>query len=150
MIGILTASLSRRAGGLYDATRYLAQSLRHTPLDLHIFGLADPDTSRDRAGWGQLPVQTFAVRGPGFFGYAPALAPALATANLDLLHVHGLWMYPSVASRQWSQRQQKPTVITPHGMLDPWAVRNARWKKRIAGWFYENAHLCGAACLHAL
>ena len=149
-IGLLTASLSRRAGGLYDATRHLASSLHNPPLEIQVFGLTDPDAARDRAGWGQLPVQTFAVRGPGFFGYAPALAPALSAANLDLLHVHGLWMYPSAASRQWNQRQQKPTIITPHGMLDPWAVRNAQWKKRIAGWLYENAHLRGAACLHAL
>jgi poly(glycerol-phosphate) alpha-glucosyltransferase len=35
-------------------------------------------------------------------------------------------------------------------MLDPWVVRNAQWKKRLAGWLYENAHLRGAACLHAL
>lgn len=149
-IGLLTASLSRRAGGLYDATRHLASSLHNPPLEIQVFGLTDPDAARDRAGWGQLPVQTFAVRGPHFFGYAPTLAPALSAANLDLLHVHGLWMYPSAASRQWSQRQQKPTIITPHGMLDPWAVRNAQWKKRLVGWLYENAHLRGAACLHAL
>lgn len=149
-VGLLTASLSRRAGGLYDATRHLASSLHNPPLDVQVFGLTDPDTSRDRAGWSQLPVQAFAVRGPRFFGYAPTLAPALSAATLDLLHVHGLWMYPSVASRRWSQHQQKPTIITPHGMLDSWAIRNARWKKRIAGWLYENAHLRGATCLHAL
>lgn len=35
-------------------------------------------------------------------------------------------------------------------MLDAWAMRNARWKKVIAAQLYENAHLRGAACLHAL
>jgi poly(glycerol-phosphate) alpha-glucosyltransferase len=35
-------------------------------------------------------------------------------------------------------------------MLDGWALRNARWKKRIAAALYENQHLRGAACLHAL
>jgi poly(glycerol-phosphate) alpha-glucosyltransferase len=35
-------------------------------------------------------------------------------------------------------------------MLDPWAVRNSRWKKRAALWAYEKDHLQGAACLHAL
>jgi poly(glycerol-phosphate) alpha-glucosyltransferase len=35
-------------------------------------------------------------------------------------------------------------------MLDPWAVRNSSWKKRIAGWLYEREHLAGAACLRAL
>jgi poly(glycerol-phosphate) alpha-glucosyltransferase len=35
-------------------------------------------------------------------------------------------------------------------MLELWALRNARWKKRIAGAIYENQHLRGAACLRAL
>jgi poly(glycerol-phosphate) alpha-glucosyltransferase len=35
-------------------------------------------------------------------------------------------------------------------MLDPWALRNSAWKKRIAGWLYENPNLRGAACIHAL
>jgi glycosyltransferase involved in cell wall biosynthesis len=35
-------------------------------------------------------------------------------------------------------------------MLDSWALRNARWKKRIAAALYENQHLRGAACLRAL
>jgi hypothetical protein len=90
----LTASVSRRAGGLYDAIRHLAHAL-HTPsLNIQIFGLADPDTESDLAGWGGLPVQTVKVRGPRFFGYAPALSPALQTANLDLLHTHGLLDVP--------------------------------------------------------
>ena len=59
-------------------------------------------------------------------------------------------MYPSIATWRWARRTLKPYLVTPHGMLDPWAVRNARWKKWIAGWFYENTHLHGAACLHAL
>jgi poly(glycerol-phosphate) alpha-glucosyltransferase len=35
-------------------------------------------------------------------------------------------------------------------MLEPWALQNARWKKRIATLLYEGRHLHGAACLRAL
>jgi len=35
-------------------------------------------------------------------------------------------------------------------MLDPWALRNSAWKKRIAGALYERRNLAGASCLHAL
>lgn len=35
-------------------------------------------------------------------------------------------------------------------MLEPWALRNAKVKKRIAALLYENQHLRGAACLRAL
>ena len=43
-----------------------------------------------------------------------------------------------------------PTLVTPRGMLDLWTIRNAAWKKRLAGWLYENENLRGAACIHAL
>jgi len=35
-------------------------------------------------------------------------------------------------------------------MLDPWAVNNASWKKRIAGALFEKQNLASARCLHAL
>ncbi len=59
-------------------------------------------------------------------------------------------MYPSVVASHWASRWKRPLVISPHGMLDPWAVRNSAWKKRLAGYFFENRHLQHAACLHAL
>jgi poly(glycerol-phosphate) alpha-glucosyltransferase len=69
---------------------------------------------------------------------------------LDLVHTHGLWAFPSVAALRWAAQWRKPLVVSPHGMLDPWAVRHSAWKKRIAGWLFESRHLRGAACLHAL
>jgi poly(glycerol-phosphate) alpha-glucosyltransferase len=35
-------------------------------------------------------------------------------------------------------------------MLDPWAVQNSAWKKRLVGALFENRHLANATCLHAL
>jgi poly(glycerol-phosphate) alpha-glucosyltransferase len=35
-------------------------------------------------------------------------------------------------------------------MLDPWALRNSRWKKRAVAAIYEDRYLRGARCLHAL
>jgi poly(glycerol-phosphate) alpha-glucosyltransferase len=73
----------------------------------------------------------------------------LEKANPDLCHLHTLWMYPGVAMAQWSRRKGKPYLVTPNGMLEPWALRNSGWKKKLAGFFYENAMLQGAACLQA-
>lgn len=55
-----------------------------------------------------------------------------------------------MANLRRSRRARCPIVIAPHGMLDPWALRNSGWKKRIAAALYERAHLEHAACLHAL
>lgn len=150
-VGILVPSVSRKGGGALDAVRGLAKSLLNPPEVLvEVFSLEDELTHQDIAGWNPLPVNTFKIVGPNAFGYAPDLGPALCESKLDLLHTHGSWMYPSVASLRWSRFSKKPYLISPHGMLDPWALRNSRFKKRIADWLYENTHLRGARCLHTL
>ena len=117
---------------------------------IRVFGLEDFDCPSDLVGWRGLSVTTAAVHGPRSFGYAPQLLPALRAARPDLLHQHGLWMYPSVACRRWATRARGPYVLSPHGMLDPWALGNSAWKKQMAGWLYEHRNVRRAACLHAL
>jgi poly(glycerol-phosphate) alpha-glucosyltransferase len=146
----LTASVSHSAGGLFDAVRGLAGSLRDNgDYPVQVFGLHDRNTEADRGAWGDVPVRTFEVAGPAAFGFAPGLERALEAAHPEIVHVHGLWMYPSVVSLRWA-KSGSPYIVSPHGMLDPWAAKNSRWKKRFAGALYENRHLRGAACLHAL
>lgn len=147
---MLTASLSRQAGGLFGAVCGLAQGLRGGDVRIRAVGLADAFTQMDAPAWDGIETTACPVRGPAAFGYSPALAGALYAAQPDLLHVHGLWMYPSAASLAWSRRTGRPMVVSPHGMLDPWAVQHSRCKKRLAGALYEHRHLRGAACVHAL
>jgi poly(glycerol-phosphate) alpha-glucosyltransferase len=88
--------------------------------------------------------------GPAAFGYSPDLLPALEAAGLDLVHLHGIWMYSSLACARWAGRSGRPSIVSAHGMLDPWALRNSTWKKRLAGLLFERRNLRRAACLHAL
>lgn len=148
-IGILSASMSRQAGGLFWSVRSLAESVRNAGCELQVFAGADEYSQQDRAKWGGIPLTVFPTRGPAAFGYQVGLRSALIEAKLNLAHVHGLWMYPSVVVKKL-RKQNVPYLISPRGMLDPWAVRNSSWKKRLAGLLFENAHLRGAACIHAL
>jgi glycosyltransferase involved in cell wall biosynthesis len=55
----------------------------------------------------------------------------------DLLHLHGVWDPVLWQSARVSQRLHTPYIIAPHGMLDPWSLRQKAWKKRAAlalGW----------------
>ncbi|WP_287395083.1 glycosyltransferase [Mesorhizobium sp.] len=149
-VGVLTASISRRAGGLFWSVRSLATGTRGAGCEVDVFAVEDPFSQEDAAQWRDVPLAIHAARGPQAFGFAPGLGVSLDSAGLDVVHTHGLWMYPSVAASQWATRWKKPLVISPRGMLDPWAVRNSSWKKRLAGWLFENRHLRQAACLHAL
>ena len=147
-VAFLTPSVSRALGGIYEIERNLAQALAaSTPTQLEIVGLEDEYAEDDLPEWAPLEPTVLPVVGPTLFGYSPSLQNALDTLDADMLHLHVLWRYTSAASLRWHRRTGRPHVVTINGMLDPWAVNNARWKKRIAGWLYEHANLREAACL---
>jgi len=148
-VGFLVSSVSREAGGLFQSVRGLAKAVASTDANVCVFGIRDEQSAVDLQEWQPLSVQTFRPR-LRVWGYSNQLAPAMLKADLDILSVHGLWKYCSVGSQRWHQQTGRPYVVHPHGMLDGWALQNARWKKRIAATLYEDQHLRGAACLRAL
>ncbi|MGR9099993.1 MAG: glycosyltransferase [Gammaproteobacteria bacterium] len=149
-IGFLTASISRQAGGVFNALCSQSLAVSRRGCEVAVFGGRDSDTENDRKHWDSLEVNVFPYFGPNAFGFMPGLQRALDTADIDILHTHGLWMYPSIAASTWSRRTAKPYIVSPHGMLDSWALKNSASKKRIAAVLFENTHLRNAACLHAL
>jgi glycosyltransferase involved in cell wall biosynthesis len=150
-VTLLTSWMSKNGGGVFEAVFRMAQSLHAmSELELSVFGLEDKSPSPQGNDWKGVPTAALPTYGPSSWGYSPKLLGRLTRAKPDLLHVHGLWMYPSVASRRWSRATRRQYVVTPHGMLDPWAIGNSGWKKSAALWAYEKRHLEGAACLHAL
>jgi glycosyltransferase involved in cell wall biosynthesis len=66
-----------------------------------------------------------------------------------VVHFHGLWQPRFVRASAHCRRVRLPYVVSPHGMLEPWAWRHKRWKKW--PWFHlaERRHLAGAARLLA-
>jgi glycosyltransferase involved in cell wall biosynthesis len=148
-VGFLVSSISREAGGMFDSVRGLAKAVASTNTTVSVFGISDPNSALDLMKWS--PLSVHALR-PQFraWGYSNQLVPALRAADLDILSVHGLWKYCSVASRRWHRRTGRAYIVHPEGMLESWALRNGRWKKRMASLLYENEHLRRAACLRAL
>ena len=148
-VGFLASSVSREAGGLFQSVRGLAKAVASTNADVQVFGIRDEQSTEDVQEWRPLSVQTFRPR-VRVWGYSNQLIPAMLDADLEILSVHGLWKYCSLASHRWHQQTGRPYVVHPHGMLESWALGNAGWKKRIAATLYENQHLSAAACLRAL
>ncbi len=147
----LVASLSRKAGGLFESVRRLHQCLAEIPtVNVSILGLEDEFSAADRPAWEPLHVESLRIIGPAQFGYSPGLGKKLTNFDADVVHVHGVWMYPSVAALNWHRNTLRPYLISAHGMLDPWAIRNSAWKKRLAKLLYEEEHLRNSACLRAL
>src|SRR5205807_2621978 len=55
-----------------------------------------------------------------------------------------------IATAAYCTRRRVPYMISPHGMLDPWAIRHHRWKKVLAYAVFETNHVHGARCIRAL
>lgn len=77
------------------------------------------------------------------------LLQAVRQRQPGLVHVHGLWRSPTRIAPALAAAGV-PVVIAPHGMLDPWAMANSRWKKRLVWSLWERRAVAAAGCLQAL
>jgi glycosyltransferase involved in cell wall biosynthesis len=149
-IGCVTGSISRQAGGLMDSARREAAALADRGHAVEVFATDDSDSALDLLQWTPLQVRLFQRAGPARFSYGRGLSQALLDADLDVLLSHGLWRYTSIAAFQWSKELGRPYMVSPHGMLQPWALQNSRLRKKLAALFFEDRHLKHAACIRAL
>lgn len=149
-ITFLSASLSRRGGGLFEVEWALAQQLVRDGVEVEALGLEDEGWPDDRYRWEPVAAEVFPVCGPKAFGYSGGLRDRVRHGNADLLHLHGLWTYPSLLVASHGRMTGKPYLVSPHGMLDPWALAHSSGKKWIAGHLHERRMLGRASCLHAL
>ena len=76
-------------------------------------------------------------------------AGAAAPDRSVTAHFHGLWQrnFPLLARE--CRRRGIPYVVSPHGMLEPWAWRRKRWKKWPYFHLIERRWIAGAACVLA-
>ena len=149
-IAFVTGSASRLAGGLYTSVRRLSQSLTEAGHTVKVFALDDEYGVEDASAWLPIVPQRYQTIGPRTLGYAPGFSRALATGNFDVVHQHGIWQATSIAVAAWRRSTGRPVMISPRGMLDPWALANSGQKKRLAGRLYERANILNATSLHAL
>jgi poly(glycerol-phosphate) alpha-glucosyltransferase len=152
-IAELTRSTSRLNGGIFFAqVGMFPQMARQdgADIDLRVFGGMDAITEQDRSYWTPIEVKNFHLWPPRNFVYSPQWLPALRAFRPEVLHIHGLWTYPSWISLRLHRQYGIPLIVSPHGMLDAWALSLSPLKKRLIARLFERAHLEAAAAIHAL
>ncbi len=88
----------------------------------------------------------FVARGQGG---GPRYRDAVLGGDPMLVHDHGLWLASNRASAAAAARGGLPRVVSTRGMLEPWARRHHRWRKRAAWAAFQKRLLQQAAVLHA-
>ena len=63
----------------------------------------------------------------------------------DIIHFHGLWQPRFRALGLRCESESIPYVVSPHGMLEPWAWRHRWWKKVPYYFLFERRFLAAAS-----
>ncbi|MCF8274256.1 MAG: glycosyltransferase [Flavobacteriaceae bacterium] len=77
------------------------------------------------------------------------LEDTISSVYSDIFHGNGLWQYPVHAMSKIALKKDKPFIISTHGMLEPWALQQGKFKKQLALKLFQYNDLAKATCLHA-
>ena len=90
----------------------------------------------------------FAVRGRG---WCPEFRRVLReeAKKADVVHNHGLWMWPNAYAREAAVAVGKPLISSPRGMLEAWSLGRSKLRKAVAWRLFERKNLQSAAMFHA-
>jgi glycosyltransferase involved in cell wall biosynthesis len=135
MISVFTCSVSRAAGGLHDSIKGFYKAIQRIDegqyKNLRIFSFEDEFSSLDKADWLPLGLQLF--KKANFFFYSSSASKEIVARPNNFLHIHGLWRYPHAFASKWRLVVNKETVVSPHGMLDPYILQNQSFLKKKIG-----------------
>lgn len=153
-VSFLTADNSRSAGGLFYTMTSCTKLLLNKDIDVSVVSCDDKYSQQDMWEYGNVPLLVYnRTKIPilNTLGYSNDINNILGKLHPQIIHQQGIWMYHSLAALRYKNSHPETVLIVePHGMLDSWAVRNSKWKKKIVGYLFEYKNLRNADCIHAL
>lgn len=67
----------------------------------------------------------------------------------DVFHTNSCMMPVSALTAMWAKEMGYKVVYTPHGMLEPWALKHHYWKKLPAIWLFQKKGVAVCDRVHA-
>jgi glycosyltransferase involved in cell wall biosynthesis len=147
----IVEGLSPALGGMSRVAANLSELFARAGSEVEIITTIAQSSDRIYQPSG-VTVQALPRRFVPSWAYAPGLAEIIerAVANADLIHLHGLWLYPHFVASRAAWRARKPYLVSPHGMMDEWALAQGKLKKQVYGSLIEWRTLQRAAAIHAV
>ena len=145
----IARSLEPEKGGTSESIPALARATAATGrYSSHLLYFGDPLRAPPKACCG-VPLQAMVWRPFRLLG-APGTILREKMRGFQIVHLHGLWEPQCSGAGRVARSLGIPYVVSAHGMLEHWAVRNKRLKKTIYSALAERPNLRGAACMRAL
>ncbi|MDF2116071.1 glycosyltransferase [Roseiarcaceae bacterium H3SJ34-1] len=148
----ITDSASRLAGGMFESVRGMSRGIEATGTwQTSVIANEDRYSAEDKAAWGNASLDFVKRSRLGSFGSSWAMSKLCAENFPDVVHLHGIWGPASLAARYILNQSPKPAiVISPRGMLEPWALERSRLKKSVAWNAWMKGVVARTDCFHAL
>ena len=152
-------TMSARYGGPAKACGEMSMAIADRGHQVEIFttnydgfgGHVEPSVGPLSERRDDITVHTFPVDvPPDYFRTSGPLASAL-NENLktfDLVHVHSLYLFTTLAAGFFAHRHKVPLILRPHGTLDPYIYPRHRGRKYLVEWLYQNRMFKRAAAVH--
>jgi len=146
---IVTPTMDFRFGGPPRVVNGSAVALARAGCEVEVATMGDiGEASGIREAWpemaeARIPVHIFSRGFPRQIGRSRGLSE-FVKANLDrfdVLHVHCVWETGLADAAAIFRKAGKPVLVSAHGMLVRWELRQSRLKKRIARTFFGTGAL---------
>ncbi len=152
-------TMSARYGGPAKACGEMSMALSDRGHQVEIFttnydgfgGYVEPSVAPLSERRDDITVHTFPVDlPPDYFRISRPFAAALSEnlPKFDLVQVHSLYLFTTLATGFFAHRHNVPLIIRPHGTLDPYIYPRHRGRKRVVEWLYQNRMFKRAAAVH--
>jgi glycosyltransferase involved in cell wall biosynthesis len=148
----VTAGLSRTAGGPYVSVSELARAVQsNAGWSTAVLGLvsSEGDWPKDQAQWHGLDVRRCEASRVGKALNLASQLQAVNRANTCVVHASGLWDAASIGCWLAPVDDEVPLVLSPRGMLEPWAMQYHCWRKRVARMIWQDNVLKRVSMFHA-
>ncbi len=146
----ITPSLSKLWGGTTAAVLNLFYALRTGGADIELWSTRrdDDEISDDVAQ--DLKIRFFDSHTSWRYSSSMGNALSHSIGNFDIVHIHGMWLYPHFAAAKAAKKLNIPYVISPHGMVEAEALARKGLKKRVYWSLLERANFQNASAIHAI
>lgn len=129
-IGHILPTTTKMAAGLITSVKNISESLNNYQINSIIYSLDNY---------------------PNFFKKSLFIRSCKSKDKYpDIFHSHGIWRSQSSISNYFNTQRNIPNIISPHGMLDKWALNQNKIIKKIYWNFKEKEYLSKCSCIHAL
>lgn len=139
----VTAGIDPKSGGPTRSVKGICRSLAQAGVDVTLFVLHGHHAFDHPCG-----VKVIYAENTPLSSSSSASAFPLNLSSFSLVHLQGLWDWGLHKMAVACRKAKVPYVISPRGMLDPWALSVKKWKKRLALLVYQKYDLKKAIAFH--